>query len=658
MIIKRILFSFVIAAIISVGIAVLGLVSTSNIERALVSAIEVDLPASESLGEVGRQMMSIQSSLNALLNPNLNMEERRIPRDDYTKAKTDLAAAVEEMNSYIRQKGGDPRLSQAVSSWREFEGTSRDWLQVAYEIMNKYGQWENTSILNPTALLMSLEKYRGDHFFLVRRISEMISRGEVLGLEVGPDAGLCAFGRWQTNFESGTDPLAGNRNFQAAMNKMKDPHAAFHATAADIYQLIKNGSHYNQGPIQRQYLQLLAAADQVIGNFDSLVREAGQGQRLYQEAADAVSSRLLPLGDRLQANLDSLMGSKRSYDLENRQIVTDSGQRFITLMITGAILTLVLLSVIAALVLRNITNVMSSIIDSLNEAAGQVDQSSGRLLHASNTLSEGATANAASLEETSAALEELSSMTRRNADNAGEADSLMSQTTLAVGQADSSMAKVIKAMDEISISGNEIGKIIKTIDEIAFQTNLLALNAAVEAARAGDAGSGFAVVADEVRNLAIRSAEAAKSTAGLIETTISNIKSGSEMVQTAAQAFHLVRGHSSKIAELLAEVAEASKEQAQGIGQITSAMNQMDKVTQSNADSAEESAGAAGELSSEAGQLLHAVADLKALIQVRRTESGRGLRPQNPASLKVKSLPAGSTNRSQPSKSDNSFLDF
>ena len=218
-------------------------------------------------------------------------------------------------------------------------------------------------------------------------------------------------------------------------------------------------------------------------------------------------------------------------------------------------------------------------------------------------------------------------MTRRNADNSMEANALMADGRRSVDQADTSMQGAIRAMGEIATSGNEISKIIKTIDEIAFQTNLLALNAAVEAARAGEAGSGFAVVADEVRNLAIRSADAARSTADLIASTIENINSGSDLVNTTAENFQIVANQSMKVAELLAEVAEASREQSQGISQITTAMVEMDKVTQSNAASAEESASAARQLSTQAGNLLDAVYSLDGLIHGNGGGNGNGHSP-------------------------------
>ncbi|MDR2725491.1 MAG: methyl-accepting chemotaxis protein [Candidatus Adiutrix sp.] len=331
-------------------------------------------------------------------------------------------------------------------------------------------------------------------------------------------------------------------------------------------------------------------------------------------------------------------------------------------MLIGAFVALLTSLVLSVLMTKGLIRHIDGIVSSLSESAEEVDGASSQLTTASNTLAEGATENAASLEETSAALEEFSSMTKRNADNASEGNALMTQATQAVDQAESSMAQVIRAMEEISISGNEIGKIIKTIDEIAFQTNLLALNAAVEAARAGEAGAGFAVVADEVRNLAIRSADAAKNTADLIAATISNINSGSEMVNATAEAFKTVGSHAAKVSELVSEVAEASKEQSLGIGQISTAMNEMDKVTQGNAASAEESASAAGQLSIQAGNLMAAVKDISILVHGaggggHHSSSSRRLNPPS----QFRSAPSAGGKSAAANKAlpmDNDFGDF
>jgi methyl-accepting chemotaxis protein len=286
---------------------------------------------------------------------------------------------------------------------------------------------------------------------------------------------------------------------------------------------------------------------------------------------------------------------------------------FITMGL-GGLLALLMSSAIGFFLTRHITMPINSVIAYLADGAQEVDSASGALSTSSNDLADGATQNAAALEETSAALEELTSMTKRNSDNAEEVNHIMNQATQNVAKAENSMSNVIQAMDNIAASGMEIGKIIKTIDEIAFQTNLLALNAAVEAARAGEAGAGFAVVADEVRNLAIRSADAAKNTADLIATTISNINSGADMVNSTSETFHSVSTNASRVAQLIAEVAEASKEQSQGLNQIATAVNQMDKVTQNNAASAQQSASAAGRLATQANSLMDAVARMSKIV--------------------------------------------
>lgn len=205
-------------------------------------------------------------------------------------------------------------------------------------------------------------------------------------------------------------------------------------------------------------------------------------------------------------------------------------------------------------------------------------------------------------------------MTKQNADNANQADNLMKEANQIVSKANNSMSDLTVSMEEISKASQETSKIIKTIDEIAFQTNLLALNAAVEAARAGEAGAGFAVVADEVRNLAMRAADAAKNTAELIEGTVKKVKDGGNLVATTNDAFTQVAESSAKVGELVGEIAAASNEQAQGIGQVNSAVTEMDKIVQQNSANAEESASASEEMNAQAEQMRGFVQDLIALV--------------------------------------------
>jgi len=229
-------------------------------------------------------------------------------------------------------------------------------------------------------------------------------------------------------------------------------------------------------------------------------------------------------------------------------------------------------------------------------------------------LAEGSSEQAASIEETSSSLEEMSSMTKRNADNAHKANDLARQARGAADNGANEMQAMSQAMNEIKTSSDDIGKIIKTIDEIAFQTNILALNAAVEAARAGEAGMGFAVVADEVRNLAQRSAQAAKETAGKIQGAIEKTAQGVEISAKVGAQLQEIVSKVRQVDELIAEVSAASKEQSQGIEQVNTAVGQMDTVTQSTAAAAEESASAAEELSAQAATLKASVYELMRLV--------------------------------------------
>jgi methyl-accepting chemotaxis protein len=283
-------------------------------------------------------------------------------------------------------------------------------------------------------------------------------------------------------------------------------------------------------------------------------------------------------------------------------------------MLIGVPIAIILSIIISILLVRSIVGTLMMLIDSLSDGAHQVDRTAHEMSNASQIVAEGSTENAASLQETSAAIEELGSMTKRNAESARSARDLMSIANTSVEASEQSLSQVITAMDQIAASGNEINKIIKTIDEIAFQTNLLALNAAVEAARAGEAGAGFAVVADEVRNLAIRSAEAAKSTAELIAQTITNIKAGTGLVKNTADTFKTLGEEVKEVLEIISGVTEASDEQTQGIGQISIAMSKMENVTQSNASVSEETASASTALSNQADSLEEHVQVLYKLV--------------------------------------------
>ncbi len=250
----------------------------------------------------------------------------------------------------------------------------------------------------------------------------------------------------------------------------------------------------------------------------------------------------------------------------------------------------------------------------MRDGAQQVVSAAQQVASSAQSLSQGANDQAASLEETSASMEEMASMTRQNAENSQQAAGLMGEVDKRVAESNRALGAMVSSMTSIQESSAKVARIIKTIDEIAFQTNILALNAAVEAARAGEAGMGFAVVSDEVRNLAQRSAQAAKDTAALIEESSANASAGSQTVQQVATAITAITASVTKVKGLVDEVSVASRQQAQGIDQVTQALSQMEKVTQTTAATAEESAAASEELNAQAETAMLVVGKIEQMV--------------------------------------------
>jgi methyl-accepting chemotaxis protein len=270
--------------------------------------------------------------------------------------------------------------------------------------------------------------------------------------------------------------------------------------------------------------------------------------------------------------------------------------------------------ILAWAISRSITRPINRIIEGLSSSAGQVASASNQISSASHQLADGSSEQAAAIEETSASLEEMASMTKQNAEAASQCKSVMREAEQVFQVVDGHMGNMVEAIENISKSSEETQKIVKAIDEIAFQTNLLALNAAVEAARAGEAGAGFAVVADEVRNLAMRAAEAAKTTSDLIENTVKSVREGSEITRLTQDGFKRNVEIAHRVAGLIDEMAAATNEQSQGIDQVNRAVLDMERVTQQNSSNAEESASASTEMSAQAEQMKDFVAGLVSLV--------------------------------------------
>lgn len=269
--------------------------------------------------------------------------------------------------------------------------------------------------------------------------------------------------------------------------------------------------------------------------------------------------------------------------------------------------------------IRNINHQLSDTLVQINDAADLVSVEADQVSTGAQSLAQGSTEQASAVEELSMTIHTVSQEVDKNSRNCGEAKKVVADTAVLLDAASQKMGDMTDAMDTISRASEEINGIIKTIDDIAFQTNILALNAAVEAARAGSAGKGFAVVADEVRNLALKSADAANSTTILIERAMSAVGNGVRITSETVDAVDKVQQLAVQVEKLVDMISAASVGQAEMIKEITTGIDQVSDVVQTNSATAQESAASSEELNGQS-------AILKNLISTFTLRKDRGRR--------------------------------
>jgi methyl-accepting chemotaxis protein len=497
-----------------------------------------------------------------------------------------------------------------------------------------------------------------DHKNWTQKVTEAIIAGKS-ELGVQTDCTKCAYGKFIASTEC-AEYMKSFPELRTQIEASKEPHEHLHESAIEISKALARGAEGKPDAEKIFQEKTLAALGMVGECFHKSIEAEDKLYQAQHAAKKVFDEHTIPTLHETLENLKTvkaeaeheLVGMKKANqvfatqtkpNLQKTQELLEKACARITEIVHStnqgmlasakstrasvtiiSIVAVVLGVVLAFLIGRGIVSALKNIINGLTEGAEQVASASGQVSSASQSLAEGSTEQAAGLQETSSSLEEMSSMTKQNADNAQQANTLASEARKAADTGTESMARMNGAIEEIQKSSDETAKIIKVIDEIAFQTNLLALNAAVEAARAGEAGKGFAVVAEEVRNLAMRSAEAAKNTANMIEESVKNSKNGVDIASEVAKVLDEIVSGIGKTTDLVSEIAAASAEQAQGIDQVNTAMAQMDKVTQQNAANAEESASASEELSAQAEQMNQIVAQLSVLVGgsgAGRTES-------------------------------------
>lgn len=261
--------------------------------------------------------------------------------------------------------------------------------------------------------------------------------------------------------------------------------------------------------------------------------------------------------------------------------------------------------------INHIIETFNDVIGEIVISANEITSGSRQLSSGSQNLSEGAAEQAASVEQLTASIAEIAGKTKANADNASKADKIANSVKGDTAGGSIKMEQMLSSMSEIRESAAGISNVIKVINEIAFQTNLLALNASIEAARAGEAGKGFAIVAEEVRHLALRSAEAAKNTAEMIEKSISKAAEGTGIAHDTSGALQTIEKGVNDTAAIIDQIAKSSAEQAAGISRIYQGIDEVSKIVQTNSATAEQSAAASEELFGQAENMRELIGGFK-----------------------------------------------
>jgi|GEM_PF-484709 len=607
---KRIMFLGLGGAAITLLLGLVAIFSLSMINSNSDTLVNQSLPEWNIAAELDGQVRDAGLSIMQY-----NQTFDRQYWEETTRRFEEIESNVQQAR-YLAENQGITQLQQRIGeieeSYFEYQSSAISYYEATRELVNYRHQSDQSSRDFQLSMSDYLEASNDDFSRLVQQgagasriqsASDLISRAE--SLVQGLNGGMAALWRAEAV------------NDISELEEIQEMFMGFRSELGDLYDSTTD-------PELQMYLGIgLASLNDNVNNVRTMIQA-----RNHVEEQEAIRNRafddIIGYTSALAANAQT---ESRAQGEQTQAVVAS----FIWILSIGVFVAVFGAVIFGLIMSRSINGELTEIINSLSSGAEQVNASSKQLSGSSQELAESSSEQAASLQQTTSSLEEISSQTKQTAENAGEADRAMKETEPRVASGVEAMKRMNAAMEEIKNSSLETSKIIKTIDDIAFQTNLLALNAAVEAARAGEAGKGFAVVAEEVRSLAQRSAEAARNTSELIESSQATSDRGALVAAEVSENLQKIEESVASVGTLVDEISAAANEQRSGIDEMSTVMHEMDKVVQGNASNSEESASAAEELSSQAAELNHIVNRLRGLVGCDTSngsgENGRLIKP-------------------------------
>ncbi len=619
----KLILGFGCMILIAVGLGTANYYSSSQNALAIHDLTTDAMPSTEALLTISQQANVVKAAQRTLLYLDADPAVRQRQSNTVATARAAYAEAFKRFEATPRGAEEEALWKQLQVDWQSWRAANTEFFRMADEFDALAGDYNRSERGKTTRYCAALQQAvvagkeaRAEEKEQIQEWKNILLRGQNLD---DYNKYLAAFNHDEKLVQTQIAELQGLIGDLGLDTAPAARVASEHSELGRKYREALQSYSQTNADAAKTVDHLVKGMDRPLAEaIEALVTQVGQGEGKVRGLQAALDHQLLTVcrdeQQKVEASIEKLLKVNGGQVAAESQHAASMGGFFKMFSVVATLIGLGAGLILAWIITRSITRPVKAVADAISAGAEQTVSAAGQVSSSSQSLAEGASEQAASLEETSSSLEEMSSMTKRNAENAQKANDLAKQARSAADKGISDMQSMNAAMDAIKVSSDDIAKIIKTIDEIAFQTNILALNAAVEAARAGEAGMGFAVVADEVRNLAQRSAQAAKETAGKIEGAITKTAQGVGISKQVAETLNEIATKARQVDELVAEVAGASREQTQGITQVNTAVGQMDKVTQSNAASAEESAAAAEELNAQAISMKKSVAELLQIV--------------------------------------------